>query len=61
MHSGYYGADGTDDDKNPQKAQHDMMEELLRFSGIDTKSKKAHVKSIIDIGRGIGSSNPQSS
>lgn len=59
MHSGYYGVDGTDVDKNPQQAQHDMMEELLHFSGIDTKSKKARVKSIIDIGCGIGVSCQQ--
>ena len=54
MHSGHYGVDGADVDKDSQQAQHDMMEELLQFSGIDTKSKRSRVKSIIDIGCGIG-------
>jgi hypothetical protein len=34
MHSGFYGADGADVEKDPQEAQHDMMEELLAFSGV---------------------------
>ena len=59
MHSGHYGVDGAAVDKDPQQAQHDMMEELLRFSGIDTKSKRSRVKSIIDIGCGIGISYQQ--
>jgi MPBQ/MSBQ methyltransferase len=46
MHSGFYGEDGEDVDKDPQQAQHDMMEELLSFSRVD----RSRVRSIIDIG-----------
>jgi hypothetical protein len=50
MHSGYYGAEGTDVDKDPQQAQHDMMEQLLEFSGVD----RSQVRDVLDIGCGVG-------
>lgn len=53
MHSGHYGANGDEVDKDPQAAQYDMMEELLAFSGV----KREKVKSIIDIGCGVGGSS----
>jgi tocopherol O-methyltransferase len=53
MHSGFYGKDGQDVNKDPQRAQHDMMEELLSFSGVD----RARVGAILDIGCGVGGSS----
>ena len=50
MHSGFYGTDGQDVDKDPQQAQHDMMEELLAFADVDRENLGA----ILDIGCGVG-------
>lgn len=57
MHSGFYGTDGSDVEKDPQQAQHDMMEQLLNFSGLNTKGKRDKVGKIIDIGCGVGGSS----
>ncbi|MGB3491084.1 MAG: methyltransferase domain-containing protein [Elainellaceae cyanobacterium] len=49
MHHGYYGADGSDR-KSRYQAQVDLIEELLRWGGVEQASQ------ILDVGCGIGGS-----
>lgn len=49
MHHGYYGADGRDR-KSRYQAQVDLIEELLRWGGVQQASQ------ILDVGCGIGGS-----
>lgn len=53
MHHGYYGADGTKKIERRQ-AQIDLIEEVLRWSGMDYKGD---CKNILDVGCGIGGSS----
>lgn len=50
MHHGYYGADGTQQ-KNRRQAQIDLIEELLKWAGVET------AENILDVGCGIGGSS----
>lgn len=50
MHHGYYGADGSQR-KERRQAQIDLIEELLRWSGVTQATK------ILDVGCGIGGSS----
>ncbi|MGG6294799.1 methyltransferase domain-containing protein [Leptolyngbya sp. AN02str] len=50
MHHGYYGADGTQT-KDRRQAQIDLIEELIRWAGVQSASQ------IVDVGCGIGGSS----
>ncbi len=50
MHHGYYGADGTQK-KDRRQAQIDLIEELLKWSGVQ------QAENILDVGCGIGGSS----
>lgn len=50
MHHGYYGADGTQR-KDRRQAQIDLIEELLKWSGVQ------QAENILDVGCGIGGSS----
>ncbi|MEM6252044.1 MAG: methyltransferase domain-containing protein [Cyanobacteria bacterium P01_D01_bin.156] len=50
MHHGYYGIDGHAAVESPQAAQRELIEEILRWSHVDTP------QSILDVGCGIGGS-----
>lgn len=49
MHHGFYGPSG-DQPKNHQQAQVDLIEELLRFAGVQSSRR------VLDVGCGIGGS-----
>mmetsp|Transcript_1692 Transcript_1692/g.2996 ORF Transcript_1692/g.2996 Transcript_1692/m.2996 type:complete len:442 (-) Transcript_1692:322-1647(-) len=56
MHHGFYGLNESFDAyKNPQKAQIDMMHQLLSLGDIDALKSKGQLK-ILDVGCGIGGS-----
>jgi tocopherol O-methyltransferase len=50
MHHGYYGADGNQK-KDRRQAQIDLIEELLKWAGVET------AENILDVGCGIGGSS----
>lgn len=50
MHHGYYGADGNEK-KDRRQAQIDLIEELLKWSGVQ------QAQNILDVGCGIGGSS----
>lgn len=50
MHHGYYGADGKEK-KDRRQAQIDLIEELLKWSGVQ------QAENILDVGCGIGGSS----
>ena len=50
MHHGYYGADGNEK-KERRQAQIDLIEELLKWSGVQ------QAQNILDVGCGIGGSS----
>mgnify|MGYP000064722967 CR=1 FL=1 len=50
MHHGYYGADGNEK-KERRQAQIDLIEELLKWSGVQ------QAENILDVGCGIGGSS----
>lgn len=50
MHHGYYGADGNEK-KDRRQAQIDLIEELLKWSGLQ------QAQNILDVGCGIGGSS----
>lgn len=50
MHHGYYGADGKEK-KDRRQAQIDLIEELLKWSGVQ------QAQNILDVGCGIGGSS----
>lgn len=50
MHHGYYGADGNEK-KDRRQAQIDLIEELLKWSGVQ------QAENILDVGCGIGGSS----
>src|SRR4028119_1749108 len=50
MHHGYYGADGKEK-KDRRQAQIDLIEELLKWSGVQ------QAENILDVGCGIGCSS----
>ena len=63
MHHGYYGADGTQK-KDRRQAQIDLIEEILKWSGVSTGkdnlekiTENTTFKSILDVGCGIGGSS----
>jgi len=53
LHHGYYY---TGKEKDHQKAQLDMIEESLRFSGIGV-AEESEIKRVVDVGCGIGGSS----
>jgi tocopherol O-methyltransferase len=56
MHHGYYGADGTQK-KDRRQAQIDLIDELLKWSGVKIKEGEADIYNILDVGCGIGGSS----
>ncbi|MBW4576256.1 MAG: methyltransferase domain-containing protein [Aphanothece sp. CMT-3BRIN-NPC111] len=56
MHHGYYGPDGNQK-KDRRQAQIDLIEELLKWAGVQVNSEIANPYNILDVGCGIGGSS----
>jgi tocopherol O-methyltransferase len=56
MHHGYYGADGKLK-KDRRQAQIDLIEEILKWSGVTVGVGFPHPNNILDVGCGIGGSS----